>query len=168
MKYGDGMPKPPIAETYSAIPELMRVARGSYKRAVDERLAAGGFEDLPTASGYLLAYLANDEESIPERIDGLGIKKREFSQLVDTLVLRGYITRSIDPKDGMVSFALTERGRAANEASYEGCRYVDEELERRLSEAEMAGLRRGLAVLGEIKRSLPGPAIRRGLPRVDD
>jgi hypothetical protein len=57
-----------------------------------------------------------------------------------------------------------ERGRAANEASFEGC-YIDEELERRLSEAEMAGLRRGLAVLGEIKQSLTGPVIRRGLPR---
>ncbi len=168
MTYGAGMPTRSIADTYFAIPELMRVARGSYKRAVDERLAAGGFDDLPTASGYLLAYLANDEESIPEKIEGLGIKKREFNQLVDTLVLRGYITRAIDPKARTVSFALTDRGRAANEASAEGARYVDEELERRLSEVELAGLRRGLAVLGEIKRSLPGPAIRRGLPRLDD
>jgi DNA-binding MarR family transcriptional regulator len=168
MTYVDGVPTPSIADTYFSIPELMRVARGSYKRAADAQLADGGFEDLPTASGYLLGYLANDEESIPEMIEGLGIKKREFSQLVDTLVLRGYLTRVIDPKDGMASVTLTERGRAANEAIYEGCRYVDDELERRLSEAEMAGLRRGLAVLGEIKRSLPGPAIRRGLPRVDD
>jgi DNA-binding MarR family transcriptional regulator len=120
------MPTPPIADTYGSVPELMRVARGSYKRAVDARLAAGGFDDLPNPGGYLLAYLANDEESVPERIEGLGIKKREFSQLVDTLVLRGYITRAIDPKDRTVSFVLTERGRAANEASYEGARYVDE------------------------------------------
>jgi DNA-binding MarR family transcriptional regulator len=159
------MPTPSIADTYFSIPELMRAARGSYKRAVDIRLVAGGFEDLPTASGYLLAYLANDEESIPEKIEGLGIKQREFRQLVDTLVLRGYITREIDPADGKVSLALTERGRAANEASFEGASYVDEELKRRLSEGELAGLRRGLAVLGEIKRSLPGPVIRRGLPR---
>jgi DNA-binding MarR family transcriptional regulator len=161
------MPADSIADAYRSIPELMRVARGSYKHAADAQLAAGGFEDLPTASGYLLAYIDNAEESIPEMIDGLGIKKRELSQLVDSLVLRGYITRAIDPKDGTVSFGLTERGRAANEASYEGCRCVDEELERRLSEAEMAGLRRGLAVLGEIKQSLPGPVIRRGLPRLD-
>ena len=158
------MPTPSIADTYFALPELMRVARGSYKRAADIQLAAGGFEDLPTSSGYLLAYLTNDEESVPERIEGLGIKQREFRQLVDTLVLRGYVTREIDPNDGTVSLALTERGHAANEASFEGCRYVDQELERRLSEAELAGLRRGLAVLGEIKQSLPGPVIRRGLP----
>jgi DNA-binding MarR family transcriptional regulator len=167
MTYGVGMPTRSIADTYFSIPELMRVARGSYKRAADAELAAGGFEDLPTASGYLLAYLANDQESISEMIEGLGIKKREFGQLVDTLVLRGYLTRSI-ANDGTISLRLTERGHAANEASYEGCRRVDEELERRLSKAELAGLRRGLAVLGEIKQSLPGPAIRRGLPRLDD
>jgi DNA-binding MarR family transcriptional regulator len=158
------MATPSIADTYFSIPELMRVARGSYKRAVDVQLAAGGLDDLPTASGYLLGYLASDEESIPERIEGLGFRKREFGQLVDTLVLRGYIRREIDPSDGTVSLALTERGHAANEATFEGCNHVDRELERRLSEAELAGLRRGLAVLGEIKQSLPGPVIRRGLP----
>jgi DNA-binding MarR family transcriptional regulator len=158
------MPTPPLADTYVSIPELMRLARGSYKRAVDVQLAAGGFDDLPTSSGYLLAYLADDEESVQERIEGLGIKRREFRQLIDALVLRGYITRQIDPADGRLSLALTDRGRAANEASYEGCNYVDEELRQRLSEAELAGLRRGLAVLGEIKQSLTGPVIRRGLP----
>jgi DNA-binding MarR family transcriptional regulator len=141
-----------LADTYFSIPELMRLARGSYKRAVDIQLAADGLEDL-------------DEESIPARIEGLGIKPRQFTQLVDTLVLRGYLTREIDPAGGEVSLALTERGRAANEASSAGCSYVDQELERRLSEAEMAGLRRGLAVLGEIKRSLIGPVLRRGLPQ---
>ena len=158
------MATPSSAETYFSIPELMRVARGTYKRAIDIQLSAGGFEDLPTTSGYLLAYLANDEDSIPARIEGLGIRKREFLQLVDTLVLRGYITRSVGPGHDE-SFALTERGRAANEASFAGASYVDRELARRLSDAEMAGLRRGLAVLGEIKQSLTGPVIRRGLPR---
>jgi DNA-binding MarR family transcriptional regulator len=105
---------------------------------------------------------------MPEKIDGLGFRKREYRQLVDTLVLRGYLTREIDPADGRMSLALTERGHAANEASSEGCSSVDRELERRLSEAEMAGLRRGLAVLGEIKQSLTGPVIRRGLPHLDD
>lgn len=53
------MPPSSIADTYLSIPELMRVARGCYKRAADAELVAGGFEDLPTGSGYLLAYLAN-------------------------------------------------------------------------------------------------------------
>jgi DNA-binding MarR family transcriptional regulator len=159
------MPTRSIADTYFSIPELMRVARGSYKRAIDERLAGSGLEDLPTPGGFLLTYLTNDDESISERIEGLGISKHEFSRLVDTMVLRGYIRRTLDPAGKTRSFALAERGRAAAEVIDEGARYVDEELERRLSETELAGLRRGLAVLGEIKQSLTGPVIRRGLPQ---
>jgi DNA-binding MarR family transcriptional regulator len=158
------MATPSIADTYFSIPELMRVARGAYKRAVDVRLSEGGMEDLPTSSGYLLAYLADNDEAIPEKIEGLGIKQRSLRQLVDTLVLRGYLARDIDPTDGTASLTLTERGRAANDASFEGCNYVDRALESRLSETEMSGLRRGLIALGEIKQSINGPVIRRGLP----
>ncbi|MGC1909230.1 MAG: hypothetical protein WA809_06490, partial [Candidatus Dormiibacterota bacterium] len=80
----------------------------------------------------MLAYLANGEESIPEMIEGLGIKKRESSQFIDRLVLRGFITREIHPKASTVSFTLTERGRAAADAIVEGGRIVDEQLKRRL------------------------------------
>lgn len=151
------MPTRSIADTYVSIGELMRLARGSYKRPIDAQYAARGIDDVPNPGGYILAYLANGEESIPEMIEGLGIRKREYSQLVDSLVLRGFITRSIDPKDSMASLALTERGRAAAEAIFEGSRIVNEELERMISPAEIAGLRRGLLALGEIKQSLPKP-----------
>jgi DNA-binding MarR family transcriptional regulator len=151
------MPSPSLAGTYGSIPELMRVARGSYKRAIDAQYAARGIDDVPNPGGFILAYLASGEESIPELIEGLGIRKHEYSQLIDSLVLRGYITRAAGPGGGRVSFALTERGAAAAEAIVEGSRIVDQELERRLSAAELAGLRRGLIALGEIKRSLPEP-----------
>jgi DNA-binding MarR family transcriptional regulator len=144
-----------LADTYFSIPELMRLARGSYKRAIDAQYAARGIDDVPHPGGYLLAYLAGGEESIPEMIEGLGIRKREYNEFVDSLVLRGFITRDIDPSSGGMSFALTERGRAAAEAIFEGVRIVDEELERRLSPAEIVGLRNGLMALGEIKLSLP-------------
>lgn len=148
------MPTPPISDTYFSIPELMRLARGSYKRAIDAQYAARGIDDVPNPGGYIIAYLASGEESIPEMIEGLGIKKNQYGQLVDSLVLRGYITREIDPTNGTTALELTDRGRAAAEAIIEGGRIVDEELERRLSPAEIAGLRRGLVALGEIKLSL--------------
>ena len=67
---------PSIADTYFSIPELMRVARGSYKRAIDTQLAAGEIDDLPRSGGFILAYLANGEESIPEMLGGLGSHTR--------------------------------------------------------------------------------------------
>jgi DNA-binding MarR family transcriptional regulator len=151
------MPTPSIADTYVSIPELMRLARGSYKRAIDAQYAARGIDDVPNPGGYMIAYLASGEESVAEMIEGLGIRKREYNQFVDSLVLRGFITRDTDPDTGRASFALTERGRAAAEAILEGARIVDEELERRLSPRDIAGLRRGLIALGEIKQSLPEP-----------
>jgi DNA-binding MarR family transcriptional regulator len=151
------MPTRSLAGTYVSFGELMRLARGSFKRAIDAQYAARGIDDVPAPGGYVLAYLANGEESIPEMIEGLGIKKSQYNDFMDRLVLRGFITRDTDPKTGTVSFALTERGRAAAEAIFEGSRIVSEELERRLSPAEIAALRRGLIALAEIKQSLPKP-----------
>ncbi|HTX46074.1 MAG TPA: hypothetical protein VMD48_07350 [Solirubrobacteraceae bacterium] len=149
------MSTPSIADTYLSIAELMRIARGSYKRAIDAVYAARGIDDVPNPGGYILAYLAGGQKQIPQMIDGLGIGKREYDELLDKLILRGYITRTIDPDDGSASLALTERGQAAAEAIFEGGRVVDAELERRLTADEIAAMRRGLAALGEIKLSLP-------------
>jgi DNA-binding MarR family transcriptional regulator len=142
------------AGDYVSIPELMRAASGSYRQAIGAQLAAGGFDDLPRNGGFLLAYLANGEESIEEMIRGLGVSKQAFSQLVDTLVLRGYVTRDVNTEDRRrMTLALADRGSAAAEAISAATKTVDEELSRRLSAAEMAGLRRGLAVLAEMRES---------------
>jgi hypothetical protein len=37
--YAAGMPERSIADTYVSDPELMRLARGSYKRAIDGQYA---------------------------------------------------------------------------------------------------------------------------------
>jgi DNA-binding MarR family transcriptional regulator len=151
------MPPRSLAETYVSFSELMRLARGSFKRAIDAQYAARGIDDVPNPGGYVLAYLANGEADIPQMIEGLGIRKSQYNQFMDQLVLRGFISRDIDPRDGTASFALTERGHAAAEAIAEGSRIVNEELERRCSPEEIEGLRRGLLALAEIKRSLPEP-----------
>ena len=151
------MPARSLAETYVSFGELMRLARGSFKKAIDAEYAARGIDDVPHPGGYVLAYLANGEDSIPEMIGGLGIKRSQYNEFMDKLVLRGFITRELDPENGTASFALTERGDAAAEAIVEGSRIVNAELERRCSPAEIEGLRRGLLALAEIKRSLPEP-----------
>jgi DNA-binding MarR family transcriptional regulator len=142
------------ADAGASIPELMRAAGGCYRQATGARLAAGGFEDLPRNGGFLIASLAHGEESIEELIRGLGVSKQAFSQLVDTLVLRGYVTRDINQEDRRrIRLALADRGRGAAEVILAATEAVDEELSRRISAAEMAGLRRGLAVLAEIRQA---------------
>ena len=142
------------ADTHASIPALMRAAAGSYRHAVGAELAASGFEDLPRNGALLVAYLASGGESIEEMVRRLGVSKQAFSQLADTLVLRGYVSRDTNPHDRRrMPLALTGRGSAAAEAISTATKAVDDELSRRLSTAEMAGLRRGLAVLAEIGES---------------
>lgn len=143
-----------VADTRLSIPELMRLARGSYKRAADVELARRDMTDLPRNAGFVLAYLANGDDSVEQMVRRLGVSKQAFSQLVDVLVSRGYLTREVHAEDRRrMSLGLTDRGSLAAEAIRVGVQTIDDELEQRLTKAQLAGLRRGLAVLAELKES---------------
>ena len=134
-----------------AMPALMRGARGSYARAIRSELASAGFEDLPRNGPFVLGGIAN-RGSATEVIDGLGITKQAASQLIDTLVLRGYLERSVHPEDRRrMIISLTERGRAAATCVATGVATVDGELATMLTADQIAGLRAGLYALCEIK-----------------
>jgi DNA-binding MarR family transcriptional regulator len=137
------------------IPALLRAARGSYAQAIRGRLAEAGFDDLPRNGGFVLGGMANHGGSAVDMIRGLGVSKQAASQLIDTLVLRGYLTRDMNPQDRRrMTIELTERGRAAAAAVRSGVAAIDAELAQMLTPAELAGLRSGLAALGHIKERL--------------
>jgi DNA-binding MarR family transcriptional regulator len=147
------------------IPALMRSARGSYAQSIRASLAAEGISDIPRNGSFVLVSLANGEEPVAGMIRELGVTKQAASQLIDTLVLRGYLTRDIDPADRRrVTIDLTDRGHAAAAAIYAGTVAIDAELAGMLSPAEMTGLRAGLAALGQIKErgkeAMMGPRTR--------
>src|ERR1700733_7130454 len=96
------------------IPALMRAARGSYGPVIAQRLEAAGIDDLPRHGAFVLGGMANHGGSAADMIDGLGISKQRASQLIDTLVLRGYLTREVNADDRRrTTILLTDRGRAA-------------------------------------------------------
>jgi DNA-binding MarR family transcriptional regulator len=150
------------------VPQLMHDARGSYGDAARRALAAAGCEDVPRNGGIMLAGL---DQSAPEprfssqadAVSFLRVSKQASSQLIDTLVIRGYLERQNDPDDRRrMSVRLTERGRAAAAAIQTAIDETDTALEQRLTTEELHGLRAGLAALAEIRReSSSGP-----LPRV--
>jgi DNA-binding MarR family transcriptional regulator len=151
MHYLDPVPTAPTDEDV-AIPALLRAARGSYAQAVNANLEAAGFGDLPRNGAFVLGGMGNRGGTAVEMIRGLGVTKQAASQLIDTLVLRGYLTRDINPEDRRrMTIALTERGRAAAAAVRSGVESIDAELGRMISPAELAGLRAGLDALGHIK-----------------
>ena len=134
------------------IPALLRAARGSYSRAISESLAEAGFDDLPQNGPFVLGGMANFGGSAADMISGLGVSKQAASQLIDTLVLRGYLTRDLNPEDRRrMTIELTERGRAGAAAVRSGIQAIDAELAAMLTESELAGLRAGLVALARIK-----------------
>ena len=140
----------PAAEDAEILVLLVR-ARGGYGNTIAAHLAAAGFDDLPRNGPFVLGGMASHGGSAVEMIRSLGVTRQAASQLIDTLVLRGYLSREINPEDRRrMNIVLTERGGAAAAAIRAGIGEVDASLAQSLSPAELAGLRAGLAALGEI------------------
>ena len=145
------MPFPPPPDEI-LIPALLRSARGSYAQSIGSSLADAGFDDLPRNGAFVIGGMANQGGSAVDMIRGLGVTKQAASQLIDTLVLRGYLEREVNLEDRRrMTIELSERGRAAAEAVRAGTEAVDAELVEMLSPAQLAGLRAGLAALAEIR-----------------
>jgi DNA-binding MarR family transcriptional regulator len=147
----------PAAPDPSDIPVLLRGARGGYGNTIAAMLAAAGFEDLPRNGPFVLGGMANHGGSAVELIRGLGVSRQAASQLIDTLVLRGYLDRQVNRDDRRrMDIELTERGRAAAAVVRAAVEKVDRQLTAMLSPGELAGLRSGLAALAAIKESTEG------------
>ena len=135
-----------------AIPALLRAARGSYGRAIAARLADEGLADLPRNGPFVLGGMANHGGSAVDMIRGLGVSRQAASQLIDTLVLRGYLTREINPADRRrMDIELTGRGRAAADAVQTAIADVDRQLAAMITPTELTGLRTALTALATIK-----------------
>lgn len=134
------------------IPALLRGARGSYAYTIVAFLAEAGCDDLPQNGPFVLGGMANHQAPAVQIIRGLGVTRQAASQLIDTLVVRGYLTRQVNPADRRrLNIELTDRGRAAAEAVAAAIGQVDAELATMITPAELAGLRAGLLALAEIK-----------------
>ena len=134
------------------IPALLRAARGSYGHAIRRQLAEAGFDDLPRNSAYILGGMVNHGGSASQLIRELGVTKQAASQLIDTLVLRGYLERATNADDRRrLTITVTERGQAAAAAVRQGVLEVDAALTELITPEELAGLRAGLVALTEIR-----------------
>jgi len=118
-------------------------------------LAEAGYDDLPKNGLYIIGGLAMEGPGIPlgQLIEDLRISKQAAGQLVDTLVTRGYLERTLDSQDRRkLNITLTERGRAAAEAQLAARKKIDAELIACVGQEDMNRTRRMLAVLIDIGR----------------
>lgn len=141
------------------LPALLRAARGCYSNAIRASLRAHGFHDLPRNGPHVLGGLVNQGEQIGNLVHELDISKQAASQLVDTLVVRGYLKRSTDPADRRrVVLEPTEKGVAAADAVRVAVRAVDAELRQMITPDELAGMRAGLIALADVRERMADAA----------
>lgn len=132
------------------IPALLRHARKAYGAAMRAALADIDCDDIPNNGMYIIGGLAMETGSVPlsQLIKELGVCKEAAGQLVDTLVLRGYLDRSADAEDmRKVSITLSRRGHAAAAVQTAARKSVDTELAARVGPECVAQMRKALGAL---------------------
>ncbi len=136
-----------------ATPVLLAEARRTYGSAVRRALAAAGFDDMPRAGARVVGGIARGGGT-PLREVALmhAVSKQAASQLVDTLVARGYVLRVPDEDDRRrLSVALTERGAAAAAEIRRAVDAVDAAFERAVGAREVVRVRAALGALVELR-----------------
>ncbi len=136
-----------------SMPALLRHARTTYGAAMRRALAEAGYDDIPGNGLYVVGGLALGAGGVPlgQLIKELRISKQAAGQLVDTLVMRGYLERTVDAEDRRkLTVSLTERGRAAAAEQAAARERIDAELVARVGQKDVSLARRALAVLIEI------------------
>lgn len=131
-----------------SIPALLRAARRSYGSAIHRSLSEAGFDDMPRNGSYVVGGTARTGAPLSDIIRGLGVSKQAAGQLIDTLVLRGYVERAVDAEDRRrLTVSLTERGLAAAKAIHSAVDTVDADLWERVGPEFVAHTRATLAAL---------------------
>ncbi len=132
-----------------ALPVLLAEGRMTYGRAIRKGYAEAGFDDIPKLGPRLLGGILRNGGTVGSASNvghDFGISKQAASKLIDVLVIRGYVSRGVDPEDRRkLTLELTERGRAAAEVGWEA---IDGDRPRARGE-------------GRCRRDPPGPRHRR-------
>ncbi len=130
---------------------LLRGALRSYGSATRRALSRVGCDDLPRNGAYVVGAIARTGSPLSGIIRELGMSKQAAGQLVDTLVLRGYLLRTPDSDDRRrMTVTLTDRGRLAADAAHGAVAEVDAALAGRVGSTYVATTRATLAALVEL------------------
>jgi DNA-binding MarR family transcriptional regulator len=131
-----------------AFPALLRAARNTYGSVISKALAEAGCDDVPRNGIYVIGGIARSGAPLSQIIKELRVSKQAAGQLVDTLVLRGYLDRAVDAEDRRrLTVTLTERGRAAAAASRAAIERLDAAIVERMGVEHVAHTRATLAMI---------------------
>lgn len=135
------------------MPVLLRWGLRTYGERMRAALAAADCEDMPPKGMFVVGSLAMGTGVAPLLTLGkhLDVTKQAVGQLIDTLVLRGYLKREADDEDRRrVSIKLTERGWHAAAVQRAEREKIDAELAAKVGADTVAAARTVLGALVEI------------------
>jgi DNA-binding MarR family transcriptional regulator len=135
------------------MPALLRHARATCGVAMRRALDEAGYGDIPKNGLYVIGGLAIGEEGFPlsQLITELRISKQSAGQLVDMLVMRGYLARTVDEDDRRkLTVVLTERGRAAAATQGSAREEIDAAWIAKVGRADIQRIRQAMYLLIEI------------------
>lgn len=134
------------------MPVLLREARDAYTTAIRRRLAAAGHDDMPRAGARVIGRIAQGGVTVQEVGGAYGASRQAASQLVESLVVTGYVTRVEDPTDRRrMNVALTDRGQDAAEQISDAVEEVNAQLETLCTAKQLREAKRVLGVLAAIR-----------------
>ena len=139
------------------MPILLAEARLAYVNAIRSALSEAGFDDMPRAGARVIGRIAVGGTSVSDVAEVYGVSKQAASQLVDSLVARGYVERIPDDADRRrMLVGLTERGLAAAAELRDAIVRIDAALEAAVGHEAVASARPVLGALVELGHQTPG------------
>jgi DNA-binding MarR family transcriptional regulator len=135
-----------------SLPALLRAGRSTFGSAIRHALEQAGFDDVPPNGSFVLGAMNRTGAPLGQIIKSLRASKQSTGQLVDTLVARGYIERSVDPEDRRRQVVhLTERGRSAAIVVRKAVDLVEADLAHRVGTDAISQARMALGALATME-----------------
>lgn len=143
--------KPRGNEPRASLAALIREARTTHVLAIRKHLAASGIGDMPRDGVFAMAVIRDSDASAGDIGRRMGLSKQAVSQLLDTLVMRGYVERSADAVDRRrVKLKLTALGARASSLCRDVVDRIEQQLVQKLGARYVEHTRDTLAVLIEL------------------
>src|SRR5215207_8057738 len=124
---------------------MMRTTVNWIMDRIYEHVAEAGFDDLGRAHVRLFRYPTADGLRPSELADRLQVTKQSVNDLLRDLEAGGYVVLEPDPGDGRARVVrLTDRGRALEDAAYEGAAVAQQLIADKLGARRFAQMRDAL------------------------
>lgn len=142
-------------ERRRSLAALLREARTTHILAIRPHLARRGFKDMPRDGVFAISTIRDFDVSAGDLARKMGVSKQAVSQLLDTLVMLGYVERSIDAVDRRrTRLRLSRRGARVATICREAVDRIEEQLVGKVGARSVEDTRTTLTALIELAADL--------------